>query len=119
MYEISKRRYKRKKYFKIFQEALDEAKYRRIVQKVIAQAEEGDFKSQRLIIEHAQGKPVQRVDVRTSQQDSLEQIQLLLQNAGQPVEWKVIGEDDEPEEDYEEGEYSESEILPIDNPINL
>lgn len=76
-------------YMSIFQRVIDHARYQKIVEKVLNQAEEGDFKSQRLIIEQVQGKPTQRISLDDSPDPALAQIQKLLADAGQPVEWKV------------------------------
>lgn len=79
-------------YLKVFQKALDEHRYHKIVAKLIAAAEDGDLKSQRLVIEQAQGKPIQRIEVTQKADLALAKIQELLANAGQPVEWTVTDE---------------------------
>jgi hypothetical protein len=79
-------------YMSIFQLVINHARYRKIVEKVLLQAEEGDFKSQRLIIEQVQGKPTQRISLDDNPDPALAQIQKLLADAGQPVEWKVTEE---------------------------
>ena len=79
-------------YYQIFQAVLDKARYKLVVEKLVTKAESGDLKAQRLVIEHAQGKPTQRIEVISRQENNLERIQRLLEDAGQPVEWKVTEE---------------------------
>lgn len=88
-------------YYAIFQKALTEARYKNVVENLIERAEAGDLKAQRLVIEHAQGKPTQRIEVVSRQDEQLAKIQALLAAAGQPVEWLVL-------EDTGETESSES-----------
>lgn len=80
-------------YYQIFQEVLNEARYKRVVEQLVNKAEGGDLKAQRLVIEHAQGKPTQRLEVISRQENNLEKIQRLLADAGQPVEWTVLEEE--------------------------
>lgn len=92
-------------YLKVFQRALDENRYQKIVERLIAAAEKGDLKSQRLVIEQAQGKPTQRIEVTQKADQALLKIQQLLAQAGQPVEWEVVDEKtivDAPAEDSTE-----------------
>jgi hypothetical protein len=88
-------------YFQIFQDVLDKARYKKVVEQLVDKAEGGDLKAQRLVIEHAQGKPTQRIEVISRQEGNLERIQRLLEDAGQPVEWKVT-DDEEVEVEAEE-----------------
>jgi len=76
-------------YYRIFQEVLTEARYRMVVENLVSKAEAGDLRSQRLIIEHAQGKPTQRIEVTSREDGNLAKIQALLEAAGQPVTWTV------------------------------
>lgn len=76
-------------YLRVFQEALDDARYKSIVERQLAKAEGGDTRAARMIIEHAQGKPAQRIEVVSRQDDALSQIQLLLAQAGQPVQYLI------------------------------
>lgn len=81
-------------YYQIFQEVLDQARYKKVVEMLVDKAEAGDLKAQRLVIEHAQGRPTQRIEVITRQENNLERIQKLLEDAGQPVEWRVTDEEE-------------------------
>lgn len=76
-------------YYRIFQEVLTEARYKLVVENLVSKAEAGDLKSQRLVIEHAQGKPTQRIEVTSREDGNLAKIQALLEAAGQPVTWTV------------------------------
>ena len=77
-------------YLKVFQKELDEARYERIIRQQIKKAEGGDARAARLIIEHAQGKPAQRIEVYSRQDEALSQIQKLLAQEGQPVQWQIV-----------------------------
>ena len=79
-------------YLKIFQKVLNEQRYQAIVEKVVGQAEEGDKISQRMLVEHAQGRPTQRIEVTQTADAALKEIQRLLSEANQPVEWAVKDE---------------------------
>ena len=79
-------------YLKVFQKVLDDARFQVIIEKLVQKAESGDFKSQRLVIEQAQGKPTQRIEVTQKADQALLKIQQLLAQAGQPVEWEVVDE---------------------------
>lgn len=95
-------------YYQIFQEVLNQERYKKVVEMLVSKAETGDLKAQRLIIEHAQGRPTQRIEVITRQEGNLEKIQRLLEDAGQPVEWRVT-------EDEEEILVEDEEELGVDN----
>lgn len=94
-------------YYQIFQEVLNQERYKKVVEMLVNKAESGDLKAQRLVIEHAQGRPTQRIEVITRQENNLEKIQRLLEDAGQPVEWRVT--------DEEEILVEEEEELGVDN----
>lgn len=81
-------------YYEIFESVLTEARYRKVVRELVEQAEDGDIKAIRLVIEHAQGKPTQRHEIVNRQEDNLAKIQQLLADAGQPVEWAIVAPDD-------------------------
>lgn len=102
-------------YYQIFQEVLNQERYKKVVEMLVNKAEGGDLKAQRLVIEHAQGRPTQRIEVITRQENNLEKIQRLLEDAGQPVEWRVTS-DGEPEvTDEEEILVEDEEELGVDN----
>ena len=91
---LSPVRYRKKRdYYGIFQEVLEEERYKRVIEQVLERAEGGDLKAARLVIEHAQGKPVQRHEVVAPQETNLLELQRLLAQHGQPVEWSIVTDD--------------------------
>lgn len=77
-------------YYETFQKRLTEARYENVVEQVILKAEGGDLRAARLIMEHAQGKPTQRIEFRGPQDEALNRLQQLLAERGQPVEFAVV-----------------------------